>query len=171
MNNQRASCPATVLALEAELAQYALACRGRRGDVFEDAVQTAFISVLCTLRRDSGWSSRVKSGSQRRAYLSRAVWREYRKALARQAVEEPAGVTVISDPRDDIEDLLGALSLSAFCDELTSTDREILQRRLAGEPYEVVAHALGMTPEATRVRFFRIVRTPRAAAWAVATDA
>jgi DNA-directed RNA polymerase specialized sigma24 family protein len=171
MNNQRASSPATVSALEAELAQYALACRGRRGGVFEDAVQTAFVSVLCTLRREPSWSSRVRSESQRRAYLSRAVWREYHKLLARWPLEEPAGEIVASDPRDDIEDLLGALSLSAFLDELASTDREILQRRLAGEPYEDVADALGMTPEATRVRFFRIVRTPRAAAWAVATEA
>jgi len=171
MCNQRASCPATVLALEAELALYALACRGCRGVDFEDAVQTAFLSVLHTVRRDPGWSSRVRSEAQRRAYLYRAVWHEYRKARARGAIEELVGEIVVPDPRDDTEDLLGALSLSAFLDELTSTDREILQRRLAGEPYEQVAHALGMTPEATRVRFFRILRTPRAAAWAVATEA
>lgn len=134
----------------------------------EDAVQDAFVSVWRSLpeyRGEAGfgtWLHRIVTN--RCLNLLRAR----RPAADLDAVAEPAAPEHQSSPARAAESHAAVRDLAQAMGSLSAEQKVCwVLREIEGQPYETIAQAVGIRPEAVRARVFRARRmlTEAMAAW------
>ncbi|MFF6888450.1 RNA polymerase sigma factor [Streptomyces sp. NPDC012421] len=151
----------------AAMLQLAERLTGSRTDA-EDVVQDAFVSAWRSLpeyRGEAGFATWLHRIVTNRCLN---VLRTRRPTTALDAVAEPAAPEHQSSPARAAESQAAVRDLAEAMGALSAEQRVCwILREIEGQPYETIAQAVGIRPEAVRARVFRARRmlTEAMAVW------